>query len=267
MGLLGILVGLGLLIWLAFRGWSVLLLAPAAGLVAAAFGGEPLLANWTQIFMGSAAGFLAQFFPIFLLGAVFGKLMDDSGSVSAVAAYMTKRLGEHRAMLAVVLAGAFVTYGGVSLFVAFFVLAPMAQALFRSAAIPRPRRSSLAPRPSPCRRCRARHRFKTPSRCRSSAPRRLPRLASASSPRSSCLAAAYGGSPAPRRQPAAPAKAMERMRQLPPMQRPMMSWFASGRPPHGNSIPQRCTTDIQATPLHRSRLPHYRLSLSWRSIF
>ncbi|HEX8827039.1 MAG TPA: GntP family permease, partial [Xanthobacteraceae bacterium] len=136
MGLLGILVGLGLLVWLAFRGWSVLLLAPVAGLVAAAFGREPLLANWTQTFMGSAAGFLAQFFPIFLLGAIFGKLMEDSGSVSAVAAFMTKRLGEHRAMLAVVLAGAFVTYGGVSLFVAFFVLAPMAQALFRSAAIP-----------------------------------------------------------------------------------------------------------------------------------
>ena len=63
MGLLGILVGLGLLIWLAFRGWSVLVLAPAAALVAAAFGGEPLLANWTQTFMGSAAAFLAQFFP------------------------------------------------------------------------------------------------------------------------------------------------------------------------------------------------------------
>jgi H+/gluconate symporter-like permease len=136
MGLLGILVGLGLLIWLAFRGWSVLLLAPVAALVAALFGGEPLLANWTQTFMGSAAGFLAQFFPLFLLGAVFGKLMDDSGSVSAVADYMTSRLGKGRAILAVVLAGAMVTYGGVSLFVAFFVLAPMAQALFRAAAIP-----------------------------------------------------------------------------------------------------------------------------------
>jgi H+/gluconate symporter-like permease len=136
MGLLGILVGLGLLIWLAFRGWSVLLLAPVAALVAAAFGGQPLLANWTQTFMGSAAGFLAQFFPLFLLGAVFGKLMDDSGSVSAVADFMTERLGKGRAMLAVVLAGAMVTYGGVSLFVAFFVLAPMAQALFRAAAIP-----------------------------------------------------------------------------------------------------------------------------------
>jgi H+/gluconate symporter-like permease len=137
MGLLGVLVGLALLVLFAFRGWSVLLLAPAAALVAAAFGGEPLLANWTQIFMGSAARFLAQFFPIFLLGAIFGKLMDDSRSVSAVADFMTKSLGESRVILAVVLAGAFVTYGGVSLFVAVFVLSPMAQALFRAAAIPR----------------------------------------------------------------------------------------------------------------------------------
>ena len=137
MGLLGILIGLGLLVWLAYRGWSVLLLAPAAALVAALLGGEPLLANWTQVFMGSAARFLAQFFPLFLLGAVFGKLMEDSASVSAVADFMTHTLGERRVMLAVVLAGALVTYGGVSLFVAFFVLAPMAHALFRTAAIPR----------------------------------------------------------------------------------------------------------------------------------
>jgi H+/gluconate symporter-like permease len=137
MGLLGILIALGLLIWLAFRGWSVLLLAPAAALVAAAFAREPLLAHWTQTFMGSATRFLAQFFPLFLLGALFGKLMEDSGSVGAIARFMSERLGSRRAMLAVVLAGALVTYGGVSLFVAFFVIAPMAQALFRTAEIPR----------------------------------------------------------------------------------------------------------------------------------
>ncbi len=137
MGLLGILLGLALLVWLAFRGWSVLLLAPAAALLAALLSGEPLLASWTQTFMVSAAGFLAQFFPLFLLGALFGKLMEDSGAVSAIANFMTQRLGHRRAILAVVLAGALVTYGGVSLFVAFFVLAPMAQALFRAAAIPR----------------------------------------------------------------------------------------------------------------------------------
>src|SRR5271169_3271436 len=137
MGLVGIFIALVLLIWLAYRGGSVLLLAPAAALVAAAVSRQPLLANWTQTFMGSAAQFVAQFFPIFLLGAVFGKLMEDSGSVSAIADFMTKKLGPRRAILAVVLAGAFVTYGGVSLFVAFFVLAPMAHALFQAAAIPK----------------------------------------------------------------------------------------------------------------------------------
>lgn len=137
MGLLGILAGLALLIWLAFRGWSVLLLAPVAALIAAAFAGEPLLAHWTQTFMGSASGFVAQFFPLFLLGALFGKLMEDSGAVSAIASWMTAKLGVRRAVLAVVLAGAAVTYGGVSLFVAIFVLTPMAMALFQAAGVPR----------------------------------------------------------------------------------------------------------------------------------
>ena len=136
LGLLGILAGLGLLIWLSYRGWSVLLLAPAAALVAAAAAGEPLLAHWTETFMGGAAKFLAQFFPLFLLGALFGKLMDDSGSVETIARFMTEKLGTARAILAVTLAGAIVTYGGVSLFVAFFVLVPMAQSLFKAADIP-----------------------------------------------------------------------------------------------------------------------------------
>lgn len=136
MGMFGILLGLGLLVWLAYRGWSVLGLAPVAALIAAAFAGEPLLANWTQTFMMSAADFIASFFPLFLLGALFGKLMDDSGSVTAIANFMTHKLGPNRSVLAVVLAGALVTYGGVSLFVAVFVLAPMGQALFRAANIP-----------------------------------------------------------------------------------------------------------------------------------
>jgi H+/gluconate symporter-like permease len=62
--------------------------------------------------------------------------MDDSGSVQSIAKFLSEKLGHRRAILAVVLAGAFVTYGGVSLFVAFFVLAPMARALFQAANIP-----------------------------------------------------------------------------------------------------------------------------------
>ena len=82
MGLLGILLGLGAAGLAGLSRLERALLAPLAALVAAAFSGEPLLAHWTQTFMGAAAGFIAQFFPLFLLGALFGKLMDDSGSVT-----------------------------------------------------------------------------------------------------------------------------------------------------------------------------------------
>jgi len=137
MGLVGILLGLALLMWLAYRGWTVLIVAPAAALLAAAISGEPLLAHWTQTFMGSAGRFVTQWFPMFLLGGLFGKLMDDSGSITSIARFLTERLGRRRTMLSVVLASAVVTYGGVSVFVAFFVLVPMAKEMFQAANIPR----------------------------------------------------------------------------------------------------------------------------------
>jgi H+/gluconate symporter-like permease len=134
--LFGILVALGLLIWLAFRGFTLLLAAPAAALVAAAFSGEPLLAKWTLTFMTGAANFIRNLFPLFLLGGVFGKLMDDSGAALSIARTITAKLGEKRAIMAVVLACAVLTYGGVSLFVVAFAVFPVADALFRQAAVP-----------------------------------------------------------------------------------------------------------------------------------
>jgi H+/gluconate symporter-like permease len=137
MGLVGILLGLALMMWLAYRGWTVLIVAPAAAILAAAISGEPLLAHWTHTFMGGAGRFVTQWFPMFLLGGLFGKLMDDSGSITSIARFLTERLGTRRTILSVVLASAVVTYGGVSVFVAFFVLVPMAKEMFRAADIPR----------------------------------------------------------------------------------------------------------------------------------
>lgn len=137
MGLLGMLLGLALMMWLAYRGWSVLIAAPAAALLAAAISGEPLMAHWTQTFMGGASNFVMRWLPMFLLGGLFGKLMEDSRSIGSIARSLTERLGTERTILAVVLASAVVTYGGVSVFVAFFVLVPMAQDMFRNANLPR----------------------------------------------------------------------------------------------------------------------------------
>ena len=137
MGLTGILIGLALLMWLAYRGWSILLAAPTAAMVTALISGEPLLAHWTETFMGGTSRFVLQWFPMFLLGGLFGKLMEDSRSINSIARGLTERLGTKRTMLAVVLASAVVTYGGVSVFVAFFVLVPMAEEMFKAANLPR----------------------------------------------------------------------------------------------------------------------------------
>jgi H+/gluconate symporter-like permease len=104
--------------------------------VAAAFSREPILAKWTLTFMQGTGGFITNFFPLFLLGGVFGKFMDDSGAALSIARTITERLGQKRAVIAVVLACAVLTYGGVSLFVVAFAVFPVADALFRQAEVP-----------------------------------------------------------------------------------------------------------------------------------
>ncbi|QPH54813.1 GntP family permease [Pontivivens ytuae] len=136
-GLFGIVLALGLLIYLAYRGASVLVVAPIMALVAAGFSLAPGLATYTQVFMPATGRFIVTYFPLFLLGAIFGRLMDTSGSAAAIADGIVERLGPAQAIPAVVLACAVLTYGGVSLFVVAFAIYPVAEALFRAADIPK----------------------------------------------------------------------------------------------------------------------------------
>jgi H+/gluconate symporter-like permease len=133
-----VLVALGLLIYLAFKGITLIILAPAAALFAAAATGDlPVLGAYTQIFMSNTGAFIVSFFPLFLLGAIFGKLMDDSGAAKALAEAVSARLGPKRAIVSVVLCCGALTYGGVSAFVVAFAIFPVAAALFRAADIPK----------------------------------------------------------------------------------------------------------------------------------
>jgi H+/gluconate symporter-like permease len=138
MSIAGITLALGLLIYLAYRGISVLVLAPLVAAVAILFeAGSPLLANYTQIFMPAAGRFIALYFPLFLLGAIFGRFMEDSGAAAAISNCFVDLLGTRNAILAIVLACALLTYGGVSLFVVAFAVYPITTAMFRAANLPR----------------------------------------------------------------------------------------------------------------------------------
>ncbi|WP_405405574.1 GntP family permease [Paracoccus sp. Ld10] len=138
MGLLGIFLSLILLMYLAYRGINVVILAPLLALLAVVMsGGLPVLATYTQVFMASLGGYVITYFPLFLLGAIFGKVMADSGAARSIAEWIVDRLGAQRAVLAVVLSCGVLTFGGVSLFVVAFAVYPIANALFRRADIPK----------------------------------------------------------------------------------------------------------------------------------
>ncbi len=137
-GVVGILLSLGLLMYLAYRGFNVLLVAPVLALLAALIGGETrLLAVLSQVYMKSLGGFVTGYFALFMLGAILGRLMADSGSASAIASWIVARLGPRRSVLAIVLACAVLTYGGVSVLVVIFAVYPVAVAIFRGSHTPK----------------------------------------------------------------------------------------------------------------------------------
>ncbi|MDR6983039.1 H+/gluconate symporter-like permease [Rheinheimera pacifica] len=142
LSLIGLLAGLGLLIVLTMRGFNLFITAPLCALLVAITNGIPFWqladkADFVHGYMSGFAGFVAAWFLMFLLGSIFGKLMEHTGAADAVALAIVKRLGHTRAVLAIVLACAVLTYGGVSLFVVAFSAYPMAVSLFKGANLPR----------------------------------------------------------------------------------------------------------------------------------
>ena len=136
-GIFGIIISLILLITLAYRGVPVILAAPIASAVALIFSGAPILASYTEIFMPAMADFVSNYFPIFLVGAIFGVLMTVTGYAESIARSVTSWVGSRSAIAATVITSALMTYGGISLFVVAFVMYPLARELFRAADIPR----------------------------------------------------------------------------------------------------------------------------------
>ena len=138
MSFLIVLAALCFLMFVAYRGYSVILFAPIAALGAVLLTDPSLVAPmFTGLFMDKMVGFLKLYFPVFLLGALFGKVIELSGFSKSIVAATIRVVGAQRAMLAIVAVCALLTYGGVSLFVVVFAVYPFAAELFRQSDIPK----------------------------------------------------------------------------------------------------------------------------------
>lgn len=140
LSMIGLVGGLVLLIILTLRGWNLFISAPLCALLVALASGLPVFTgevNFVENYMNGFSGFVAAWFFMFLLGSIFGKFMEDTGAADSVADWIINKIGKKQAVLAVVLACAILTYGGVSVFVVAFSVYPMALSLFKDANLPR----------------------------------------------------------------------------------------------------------------------------------
>lgn len=137
LSLIGILVGLILLMFLAFRGHSIIWVAPVAAMVVAIMSGYNLFDAYLTDYMTGAGNYVITWFPAFFLGAVYGKIMDATGAARSLANKVISFLGQEWALASVVIPCLLMTYGGISLFVVVFVVYPMGYAIYREANIPR----------------------------------------------------------------------------------------------------------------------------------
>ncbi len=138
MDILIVLFALVFLMLVAYRGFSVILFAPVAALIAVLLTDPKLvLPFYSGVFMDRTAGFIKLYFPVFLLGAIFGKLMEVSGFARSIIRSVSGVIGPSHSLVSIVLVCAILTYGGVSLFVVAFAVYPFAAEMFRTAGIPK----------------------------------------------------------------------------------------------------------------------------------
>ena len=133
---IGILLALVLMIVCSMRGISILIVAPICALLAAATGGLDLLSAYTGTYMGGVGNYIVQYFPIFLLGAIFGEIMKNSGAAASLAEFVMEKLGVQRAILACLIATIILVYSGISTFCVVFALYPFMFFCFKQADIP-----------------------------------------------------------------------------------------------------------------------------------
>ena len=125
------------LMMFAYRGWSIILIAPFFAIVAALVSEFGIMPTYSELYMTRLAEYTKTYYPVFLFGAVFARLMEKGGLASAIAGKIISLLGEQRAIMAVILGCAALTYGGLSVFVVAFVMYPFGAEIFRKANIPK----------------------------------------------------------------------------------------------------------------------------------
>lgn len=137
LGIIGIIIAIVCVVALIWKNWHMAIVSLVGALIVIIFNAMDPVSALTDTFMSGMSSFAGSWFLLFMLGAIFGKVMGDSGASVGIANSMLKLLGEKSVLLVIMLTGLVLSYGGIGTFVIAFSLYPIAVALFQKADIPK----------------------------------------------------------------------------------------------------------------------------------
>lgn len=143
LSMLGIIVGVLLFVFMAYKGINIVISALAASVVMMLFSAMPVYTTLTDVYMAGFAGFLKAYFLLFALSAILGRLMSDGGGAKKIAITLSKVVENssdaNKKFMCVMLVPVLyfiLSYVGISGFVLVFTIMPIAKNLFESTDAP-----------------------------------------------------------------------------------------------------------------------------------
>lgn len=137
LGIIGLIIAIAVVVYMIWNNWHMAIVSLVGSLIIVIFNGMNPVTAFTETFITGMASFAGNWFLLFLLGAIFGKVMGDSGASVGIANSLLKLLGEKSVVLVVMITGLVLSYGGIGTFIIAFSLYPIAVALFQKADIPK----------------------------------------------------------------------------------------------------------------------------------
>lgn len=136
-GIVGVLLGIALVMYLIFKGWNMGVVSVLAALVVIITNRMGIWSSFSESYAESFKNFAGTWFLMFTLSAAFGKIMEESGASTAIANSVIRIFGTKNVILVILVITLVLSYGGISTFVIAFTIYPICLALFAEADIPK----------------------------------------------------------------------------------------------------------------------------------
>jgi len=105
LGIIGLIIAVAAVIFMIWKNWHMAVVSLVGALIVIVFNGMNAMTALTDNFMTGMASFAGNWFLLFMLGSIFGKVMGDSGASVGIANHLLKLLGEKSVVLVVMLTG------------------------------------------------------------------------------------------------------------------------------------------------------------------